>query len=361
MQANSDEMITVEVFNGRDGNFVRIPGFITTAKGTLVATCQHRIGSVSDSGHEVAISVSRSLDEGRTWTPQDQILYEKGVTFWQGALVEDSRNETLLLPYVQFPETQPWQSFYVENGKRNGGFWQIRSVDDGKTWSDPSKVTVEPNQSGWTGIPCNAVHGVQLSTGPHEGRFIIPAKLYKEREEGFLPGIRGGILYSDDGGSTWSVGTEEPAGSDESVLTEVSGGEVYVNYRYNKWFEKKRGFGRSVDGGATFQETGNHEDLVTPTCHAGITRVPEWNNGVLILSHPGYPEEGRRNLGLYTSEDEGRSWKFAGVIYPGPSGYSDIVATAGGTVICLFEKGTESAKKGEMISAIRIERDWFQL
>ena len=73
-------------FEGGEEFFVRIPGFIMTSKGTVVATCHQRIGSVSDSGHDIAIIQSRSLDGGRTWSPQRRIVYEKGITFWRGAL-----------------------------------------------------------------------------------------------------------------------------------------------------------------------------------------------------------------------------------------------------------------------------------
>ena len=328
-----------------------------TTKGAVVATCQHRIGSVSDSGHDIAILQSRSLDGGRTWSTQRQILYEKGVTFWQGALVEDRKSSTLLLPYLRFPATQSWQSFYVEHGRKGGGFWIIRSSDDGKTWSKPSWVKVETNQSGWTGFPCNAVHGIQLSAGPHAGRLVIPARLFKEGEPGYLPGIRGGVLYSDDGGKNWTVGAEMPPGSDESVIAETSGGGVYANFRYNKWFKNKRGFGFSVDGGATFRDFGKHEDLFTPRCHAGLVRVPDWDDqgDALLFSHPGYPKAGRRNLAVYVSRDEGKSWKYARSVYPGPSAYSDLIVTAEGQVLCLFENGRSNAY--ERISVVRFDRD----
>jgi len=347
------------VFQGAKGFSVRIPGFIMTSRGTVVATCQQRIGSVSDSGHDIAIFQSRSLDGGRTWSPQRQILYEKGVTFWQGALVEDRRSKTLLLPYSRFPATQRWQSFYVRHGKKGGGFWTIRSRDEGKTWSKPSWVKVKPNQADWTGFPCNAVHGIQLSAGRHAGRLVIPARLYKEGEKGYLPGIRGGLLYSDDGGKTWTVGVVLPPGSDESVIAETDRGELYANFRYNKWFRDKRGFCRSVDGGTTFQKFGNHEDLITPTCHAGMVRAANWDDkgDALLLSHPGNPKVGRRNLGVYVSRNKGTSWTYARLIYPGPSAYSDLIVTPRGQVLCLFENGRNSPY--ERISVVRFDRKWL--
>ena len=348
---------TTPVFEGGKDSFVRIPGFIMTANGTVVATCQYRIGSVSDSGHDIAIFQSRSLDGGRTWSSPRQILYEKGITFWQGALVEDRKSSMLILPYVQFPVPQSWQSFYVAHGRKGGGFWMIRSGDEGKTWSEPSWVEVKRNRSGWTGFPCNAVHGTQLSAGRYAGRMVIPAKLFKEDEQGFLPGIRGGLLYSDDGGRTWAAGAVMGRGSDESVVAETTRGGVYANFRYNKWFKKTRGFGRSSDGGETFQNSGNHKDLITPTCHAGLVRVSDRDGDALLLSHPGYPIAGRKNLGVYVSRDEGKSWTYARLIYPGPSAYSDLIVAPKGLVLCLFENGRSDPR--ERISVVRFNRDWL--
>ena len=346
----------VSVFEGGEGSFWRIPGMIMTRKGTVLATCQHRIDSVEDSGHDIAIAQNRSLDGGTSWSGQRDIVREKGVTFWQGALVEDRESSTLLLPYVNFPATQSWQSFYVEHGQKGGGFWIMRSIDEGQTWSEPSWVKVEQNPLGWTGFPDNAVHGIQLSEGPHAGRLVIPAKLFKEGEQGFLPGIRGGLLYSDDGGRTWSVGAVMQRGSDESVIAEASGGTVYANLRYNKWFSEKRGFGRSVDGGANFKNVGNHKGLNHPPCHAGLVRASDWDGhgDALLFSHP---RKRRQDLGMYVSRNDGKSWTYARSIYPGPAGYSDLVVTPNGQVLCLFENGRDTAK--ERISVACFERDWL--
>ena len=244
----------------------------------------------------------------------------------------------------------------------------IQSKDDGQNWSPPAWIEVQRNPSGWTGFPDNAVHGIQLSAGQHAGRLVIPAKVFKQGERGFLTGICGGLLTSDDRGRTWTVGAVLQPGSDESVIAETSGGGVSVNYRYNKWFNEKRGFGHSVDGGATIQDFGNHEDLVTPTCHAGLVRVPDWDDqgDALLFSHPGYPRAGRNDMSVYLSCDQGHTWFYTQLIHEGPSAYSDLLLAPDGSILCLFENaprrfsdyGNNALFWGQ-ISVTRFDRAWL--
>ena len=128
---------------------------------------------------------------------------------------------------------------------KGGGFYLLKSTDQGRSWSDPFYVRPEPNAEGWVGWPNNCVHGIQLAAGPCKGRLVMPAFLYKEGEPGQVPGVRGGFLYSDDHGQNWKVGAVLPEGSDEVSLVETAGGDIYVSYRKNTLATGKRHFARS--------------------------------------------------------------------------------------------------------------------
>src|SRR5437762_12870400 len=60
----------VVVFAGRQDGYhtFRIPAVITTAKGTLLAFCEGRKNSTSDSG-DIDVVLRRSTDGGATWSP----------------------------------------------------------------------------------------------------------------------------------------------------------------------------------------------------------------------------------------------------------------------------------------------------
>ena len=66
----------------------------------------------------------------------------------------------------------------------------------------------------------------------------------------------------------------------------------------------------------------------------------------LLFSNPA-SRQGRVNLTVRTSGDEGRSWVGQKVLHAGPSAYSDLAVLANGQVACLYEAGT--ANPYEMI------------
>ena len=59
----------VEVFRAGENGYhtYRIPALITTAKGTLLAFCEGRRASRSDTG-DIDVVLKRSFDNGKTWS-----------------------------------------------------------------------------------------------------------------------------------------------------------------------------------------------------------------------------------------------------------------------------------------------------
>ena len=54
------------------------------------------------------------------------------------------------------------------------------------------------------------------------------------------------------------------------------------------------------------------------------------------------PEQYRRKLNLYISDDECATWQQSRVIEYGHAAYSDLVALPDGTILCFYEGGEKS-------------------
>ena len=347
-----------------DGFGVHLPGLLATGAGSVIAVCQRRHGSMGDGGHENDVLMSRSEDAGKTWSRQRVIYAAQGQYTFLGAIVEDRISGTLFVVCWNMPagivDDLGYFATYAEQG---GGFWVVQSADDGLTWSEARHVDPKPNPDGWTGWPNNSVHGIQLAAGAHRGRLVIPGFLYKEGEPGEVPGVRGGLLYSDDHGETWMVGAVLPEGSDEVALVETGGGEIYVSYRRNTCRRDGRTFARSRDGGQTFHELGEHEDLSGRPVHVGLARhgsAADNHPDMLLFSYPvgvHHLIPGGADMKICVSRDGGRTWPDSKLIDERPCRYSDLAVTADGTILCIYTVG--EMRDSEKLTVARFNQEWL--
>ena len=370
-----------DVFLPGQGFGVRLPGLVATAGGPLVAVCQRRKNGMIDYGHDADILVQRSVDGGRTWGRQRVLFTERDVFCLAGPIFEDRITQTVFVAFWKLPTSAPHDLRYFGTyAKTDGRFWLVKSTDQGKTWSQAVPIKANPNEAGWAGWSNNSVHGLQLTSGPRRGRLLIPAFLYKEGEEGEVPGVRGGVLYSDDHGTSWHVGGVLPPGSDEVTLAETSDGQVYANYRKNRPYHNRwRWHAWSSDSGESFSARGGQpKDLTTQICHAGLVRYPNENSApdILLFANPAGPRRSR--LTLRASYDHGSTWPEAKQIDDGPSAYSDLAVTADKTILCLYEDSLEWSEEQlarwydsfdsldrrrrwcERISIARFNLQWFK-
>ncbi len=349
-------------YHDYDGFGLHLPGLIVTSRGTAIATCQKRHNSMGDFGNRIDLAISRSRDAGRTWSAPDVLFAEEGTSAVLGSIFEDRAAGTVFVSFWKMPVGVANDlGYFGDYAAQGGGFWLIASTDDGATWSEPARVVPEPNGGGWVGWPNNCVHGIQLAGGPRAGRLVIPAFLYKEGEPGQVPGVRGGLLYSDDGAASWQAGAVLPEGSDEVSVVETAAqgeGGLYVTHRMNTLRTGKRHFARSANGGRTFCQTGQHEDLDERDLHAGLVRCTgPAGEEVLIFSHPG-AAGAAREMTVCLSRDGGRTWPVSRVLDPGPSRYSDLAVTADGTILCLYTNGTKRDR--DKISAACFNLAWLE-
>ena len=350
-----DVDLTALRYHDFDGFGVHLPGLLATAHGTIIATCQQRHNSMADTGNQVDILISRSEDDGRTWQRQETLFSEENANTYLGPIFEDRMTGTVFVSYWKIPaKVLNDLDYFGEYASKGGGFWLIKSNDQGRNWSDPHYLKPAPNEDGWVGWPNNCVHGIQLGLGPRQGRLLIPAFLYKEGEPGQVPGVRGGLLYSDDHGESWRAGAVLPAGSDEVGVVETARGDLYVSYRKNTQATGKRHFARSTDHGATFCEHGQHQEISDSGLHAGLIRHhSDQNENILLFSNP----NPSREMTIRMSRDQGRSWPTARRLEPSLSRYSDLAMTADETVLCLYTNGV--ARDREKISVARFNLEWL--
>jgi len=328
------------IFENRGGTYYRLPSILVTHKGTMLAACQKRKGGPSDWA-ESALVLKRSTDGGQTWGPE-QTLYERpGYSVFNGNLIEDRQTGQVLATFIAFP-TQAGPGWFVRTWiPAGGGFDLIRSRDDGKTWSSPEHHTPAPNADGWRGgAAYNNNHGVQLTRGPHAGRLVLGARVFKKGV--YENRAKGGVVYSDDHGKTWRVGgagfAEQGPVNGEVALCETSTGEVYVNYRNRGSGNPRcRLYSRSRDGGTSFHEEGAEENLPAHGCNGGLVSFTPAGaeKPLLLLTYPLEPN--RRKLVGYFSHDDGQSWSSTKAICD-HGGYSDVAVLPSGTILVLYEK-----------------------
>lgn len=357
--AESPGELTIPLFANHDQAFYRLPSLLVTSSGTVLAAAQQRLGNNGDFAPS-SLVLRRSADGGRTFGPEQTLFARDGVCTFNGNLVEDRQRATLFACFIAFPQAEHATWFQKTWMPRGGGFSIVKSTDDGQTWSAPVEVMPATNSAGWHGGGAfNNNHGIQLQHGPHAGRLVIGARVFK-------PGVyegrsKGGLLLSDDHGVTWRVGGVmfANAGGFNSEVTvgETAEGEVYVNSRNEAGKTGAKGkpdatagklpegivphqrlYSRSRDGGETFYAEGCHAELFDGPCNAGQTSVPDTpggERGGLLFTAPAVRQ--RTQLTGYLSRDGGRTWTAGRVIAEKAGGYSDAAALPDQTLLTLYE------------------------
>ncbi len=356
-----------DVFPANSNGIVRhrIPGVVVTPKGTVLAYCEARKNNSSDWG-EIEVHLRRSTDGGKTWDAPRQIAHraarhEGNPTKPQGG----DREQTVNNPVAIVDRTTGAIEFlYCVNYARA---FSMRSTDDGLTWSDPVDITAtfEPfrRHYDWKVIATGPGHGLQLKSG----RLVVPIWLAYGATGDHKPSAAG-TIYSDDHGKTWLAGdiafpnAGEFGDPNETMITTLADGRVMLVAR-NVSKANRKLVSISADGATGWSTPKFHDQLWEPVCMASIVAHPS-QPGTQIYSAPhtlGRDAAGkeipagrgkRENLSIKLSRDDGKTWAVNKTLEAGPSAYSDLAVLPDGTVLCLYEKGTD-------IVAARFNLDWL--
>ena len=112
---------------------------------------------------------------------------------------------------------------------------------------------------------------------------------------------------------------------------------------YNRTKYKSRAYAISKDGGETISTMDYLPELIEPICQGSTLNYLEKGkiSSIILFSNPASMKQ-RINMTVKMSKDNGQTWPYAFLIYPGPSAYSDLVCLANGKIGLLYEYGIEN-------------------
>jgi sialidase-1 len=367
----------VEVFSDNADTLYRLPAIAVTAKGSVVAACEARKPNGGIWG-PIDILLKRSTDGGKTWGESRKVAGVPGpkaknpvavarkladpaaVTYHNPVLISDPAGSVHLLFCLEYLRC-----------------FHSRSDDDGQTFSAPREITTEAfepfrKDCDWKVLAAGPGHGIRLRTG----RLVVPVWLSTATGgHPHRPSVAATIV-SDDGGRTWKRGdiavpsTSEWVDPNETTAAELDDGRVMLNVR-SQSARHRRLVTISLNGATGWSRPAFDDALVEPICSGSLFAVPG-PRPVLLFSNPdnleradgkvapGQPRD-RKNLTIRASLDGGRTWPAKRTIEPGSGGYSDLATAADGTVLLLYERGSQGGQgsntKGCLILA-RCPRPW---
>ena len=165
---------TVVFRSGEEGsNTFRIPAFFVTRRGTLLAFCEGRRNSRSDTG-DIDLVLKRSPDSGRTWSPLQVVADHGPDTIGNPCPVQDRRTGIIWLPLTGNPGHISQKEILQGNATRT--LWMSRSTNDAASWDKPVEITRAVKDPNWTWCTTGPGNSIQLRTG----RLLVPCD-YSER------------------------------------------------------------------------------------------------------------------------------------------------------------------------------------
>jgi len=335
--------------SGLDGyHTFRIPSLVTTPGGTLLAFCEGRKGSTSDTG-DIDVVLKRSFDGGATWQPM-QLVWDDGPNVCGNpcAVVDrDTGTVWLLLTHNLGTDSEREIMDGTSEGTRT--VWVTKSDDDGETWSEPVEITPAVKKPDWTWYATGPGVGIQLSGG----RLVVPCDFALEGTKEY----GSHVIYSDDHGKTWKLGGYVLPKCNECQVVELADGRLLLNMRSYHGLNR-RAVAYSPDRGATWSAVSHDRTLVEPVCQASILRYTNETSGGrsrILFSNPASVR--RERLTVRLSYDECGSWAVSKVVHSGHAAYSCLSVLGDGSIACLYERGEEHPY--EKITFAKFSLEWL--
>lgn len=321
----------------------RIPGLVTTNKGTLLGVYDVRYNSSVDLQEHIDIGLSRSIDGGKTWEKMRlPIAFGEygGLPAAQNgvgdpSILVDTKTNTIWIvaawTHGMGNQRAWWSSQQGMDVNHTAQLVLVKSTDDGKTWSEPINITEQVKHPEWYFLLQGPGRGITME----DGTLVFPIQyIGKDR----IPNA--GIMYSKDRGETWTIHNHARTNTTEAQVAEVVPGTLMLNMRDN------RGGSRAVyttsDLGMTWKE---HESsrtaLPEPVCMASLISVKAADNilgkDILIFSNPN-TTNARKNITIKISLDGGNTWAHQLLLDEGENwGYSCLTMVDKETIGILYE------------------------
>jgi sialidase-1 len=293
-------------------NTYRIPGLVTTNKGTLISVYDARHRSGGDLPGDIDVGISRSTDGGRTWESM-QIIMDMGKDpKWRydgigdPAILVDRATNTVWVAALWSHGNRGWHgSGPGITSQETGQLMLARSEDDGLTWSKPINITAQVKKPEWPLLLQGPGKGITMQ----DGTIVFAAQYQSPSALARLP--HSTILYSKDHGDTWHIGTGAFPDTTEAQVVEIKPGVLMLNCRYNP--KPVRVIMTTSDMGKTWQRHSTSQNaLIEPrACMASLIRTGQTNSQDtrrwLLFSNPD-STQGRHHLTIKASPDDGLTW-----------------------------------------------------
>jgi sialidase-1 len=333
--------VAVRQHNEDNVHTYRIPGIATSNNGTLLAIYDVRRDKGGDLQGNIDIGLSRSIDGGNTWLPM-QIVMDKGA--WgelpekfngvsDACILTDEISGAIFIAGLWMygvldkhgkwieglnESSNEWNHQWRNKGSQAGfgvketsQFLITKSMDDGRTWSQPENLTAMCKQREWWLWAPAPGRGITMS----DGTLVMPTQGRDKTGKSFS-----NITWSKDGGVTWTTSNPAvgaPNGTTECAVVELSGGLLMLNMRDNRnRTDSSATNGRTIAVTADLGETwtvhpSSRHALIEPTCMASLHKHIYMENGekksLLLFSNPN-SKKTRDHITLKVSFDEGKTW-----------------------------------------------------
>jgi hypothetical protein len=253
-----------------------------------------------------------SRDGGKSWSDPRPMATDDGPGQPSGGLPIRTRDGALVVVYGDAKTTKwKWDESRGEAAEARMDVWSIRSLDEGKTWTDRQKI--------YDGHGGTILSIIQTESG----HIVVPIQPYLPN-----PGRWGTFtIVSDDSGKSWKKsnlidlgGAGHHDGGIESTLVELKDGRLWLLLRtsFNRLWEaysSNHGLYWGAIGPSKFEAS---------SAPAAITRLSSgrlvlvWNR-VLAEGENSYPSRPlaysifpaswqREEISIAFSNDDGRSW-----------------------------------------------------
>lgn len=299
---------------GDDGaESYRIPGLVTSNKGTLLGVYDIRYNNSADLQEHVDIGVSRSIDKGQTWQPMRVAMTfgthgglpkaQNGVG--DPAILVDEKTGTIwtIAAWTHGMGNQRawWSSHPGMDINQTAQLMLVKSDDDGITWSEPINITKQVKDPSWYFLLQGPGRGISMQ----DGTLVFPIQFIDSTS---VPNA--GIMYSKDHGITWNIHNYARTNTTEAQVVESEPGVLMLNMRDNRG--GSRAVATTKDLGKTWTEhSSSRSALQESVCMASLIKVDATDNvtgkKILLFSNPN-TTKGRHSITIKASLDGGVTW-----------------------------------------------------
>lgn len=299
---------------GNDGSAsFRIPGLVTTNKGTLLGVYDVRYNSSVDLQEYVDVGLSRSTDGGKSWEKMRLPLSfgeygglpkaQNGVG--DPSILVDTQTNTVWVvaawAHGMGNQRAWWSSYPGMDINHTAQLVLAKSTDDGKTWSKPINITEQVKDPSWYFLLQGPGRGITMS----DGTLVFPTQFIDSTR---VPNA--GIMYSKDRGKTWKMHNMARTNTTEAQVAEIEPGVLMLNMRDNRG--GSRAIAITKDLGKNWTEhPSSRKALQEPVCMASLIHVDAKDNvlnkDLLLFSNPD-TTKGRNHITIKASLDKGLTW-----------------------------------------------------